>query len=36
VDPYHEWWQAETTYFSIKATMLDGRVLRSHGVGGLD
>ncbi|MFG2915970.1 IS4 family transposase [Kitasatospora sp. NPDC048298] len=27
---YHERWQAETTYFSIKATMLDGRVLRSH------
>jgi hypothetical protein len=27
---YHERWQAETTYYSIKATMLDGRVLRSH------
>ncbi|MEV8064168.1 IS4 family transposase, partial [Streptomyces antimycoticus] len=27
---YHETWQAETTYFSIKATMLDGRILRSH------
>ncbi|MDW6066389.1 IS4 family transposase [Streptomyces sp. FXJ1.4098] len=27
---YHERWQAETTYFSIKATMLDSRVLRSH------
>ncbi|CAM5554472.1 hypothetical protein SANTM175S_07772 [Streptomyces antimycoticus] len=27
---YHERWQAETTYFSIKATMLDGRILRSH------
>ena len=26
---YHERWQAETTYYSIKATMLDGRVLRS-------
>ncbi|MEU4499421.1 transposase [Streptomyces sp. NPDC023998] len=29
VDLYHERWQVETTYFSIKATMLDGRVLRS-------
>ncbi|MGP3913600.1 IS4 family transposase [Nonomuraea sp. 10N515B] len=27
---YHERWVAETTYFSIKATMLDGRVLRSR------
>jgi hypothetical protein len=27
---YHERWQAETAYFSIKATMLDGRILRSH------
>jgi hypothetical protein len=27
---YHERWQAETTYYSIKATMLDGRVLRSR------
>ncbi len=33
---YHERWQAETTYFSIKATMLDGRVLRSRRVQGLD
>ncbi|MBV6703511.1 IS4 family transposase [Kitasatospora aureofaciens] len=33
---YHERWQAETTYFSIKATMLDGRVLRSHSLSGLD
>jgi hypothetical protein len=29
VDLYHQRWQIETTYFSIKATMLDGRVLRS-------
>ena len=29
-------WQAETTYFSIKATMLDGRVLRSRTVTGID
>jgi hypothetical protein len=26
---YHERWQIETTYFSIKSTLLDGRVLRS-------
>ncbi|MGY4902315.1 IS4 family transposase [Streptomyces sp. 900116325] len=36
VDLYQERWQAETTYFSIKATMLDGRVLRSHSLTGLD
>ncbi|MFG1885326.1 transposase, partial [Micromonospora sp. NPDC049102] len=36
VDPYHERWQAETTYYSIKATMLDGRVLRSHSIPGLE
>ncbi|WP_405575263.1 transposase [Streptomyces sp. NBC_01167] len=33
---YHERWQAETTYFSIKATMLDGRVLRSRSLEGID
>lgn len=33
---YHDRWQAETTYFSIKATMLDGRVLRSRSIDGLD
>jgi Insertion element 4 transposase N-terminal/Transposase DDE domain len=33
---YHERWQAETTYFSIKATLLDGRVLRSHSLDGID
>ncbi|MFE0382061.1 transposase [Streptomyces inhibens] len=27
---YHERWQAETAYFSIKATMLDGRIPRSR------
>jgi hypothetical protein len=27
---YHERWQAETTYLSIKATILDARVLRSR------
>ncbi|MGW1179546.1 IS4 family transposase, partial [Kitasatospora sp. NPDC002543] len=36
VDLYHERWQSETTYFSIKATMLDGRVLRSRCLTGLD
>lgn len=30
VDLYHRRWQAETTYLSIKSTILDGRVLRSH------
>jgi hypothetical protein len=33
---YHERWQAETTYYSIKATILDGRVLRSRTLTGLD
>lgn len=33
---HHEHWQAETTYFSIKATMLDGRILRSRSLSGLD
>ncbi|MCX5287079.1 MULTISPECIES: transposase [unclassified Streptomyces] len=36
VDLYHRRWQAETTHFSIKATMLDGRVLRSRSIDGLD
>ncbi|WP_326810619.1 transposase [Streptomyces scopuliridis] len=36
VDLYHERWQSETTYFSIKATMLDGHVLRSRSLTGLD
>src|SRR5262249_32976552 len=30
IDLYHRRWQAETTYFSIKSTILDGRVLRSQ------
>lgn len=30
VDLYHRRWQVETTYLSIKSTILDGRVLRSH------
>ena len=33
---YHERWQAETTYYSIKATLLDGRVLRSRTLPGID
>ena len=33
---YHERWQAETAYYSIKATILDGRVLRSRSPAGLD
>lgn len=36
VDLYHERWQSETTYFSIKATLLDGRLLRSRSLQGLD
>ena len=36
VDLYHERWQSETTYFSIKETLLDGRVLRSRSIDGLD
>ncbi|MGW1616589.1 transposase domain-containing protein [Streptomyces sp. NPDC002285] len=36
VDLYHQRWQPETTYFPIKATMLDGRVLRSRSLTGLD
>lgn len=36
VELYHRRWQAETTYFSIKATMLDGRILRSRSIDGLD
>jgi hypothetical protein len=36
VSLYHERWQAETTYYSIKATMLDGRVLRSRTLSGID
>jgi hypothetical protein len=36
IDLYHRRWEAETAYFSIKATMLDGRVLRSRSIDGLD
>jgi hypothetical protein len=36
VELYHERWQSQTTYFSIKATMLDGRVLRSRSLPGID
>lgn len=30
IDLYHRRWQAETTYLSIKSTILQGRVLRSR------
>lgn len=33
---YHERWQAETTYHPVKATLLDGRVLRSRTLPGID
>ncbi|MGW4995979.1 IS4 family transposase [Streptomyces mirabilis] len=33
---YHERWQAETAYASVKATLLDGRVLRSGHPADLD
>ncbi|MFE0644573.1 transposase [Streptomyces sp. NPDC058877] len=36
VDLYHRRWQVETTYFSIKTTLLDGRVLRSRNLQDLD
>ncbi|MGW6413247.1 IS4 family transposase [Streptomyces vinaceus] len=36
VDLYHERRQAETTYFPIKASLLDSRVLRSHSIHGID
>ncbi|MFF3159668.1 hypothetical protein [Streptomyces sp. NPDC057910] len=36
VSLYHERRQAETTYFPVKKTMLDGRVLRSRSIDGLD
>lgn len=36
VDLYHLRWQVETTYLSIKSIMLDGRVLRSHSIDGVD
>ena len=33
---YHERWEIETAYYSIKATLLDGRVLRSRSVPGIE
>ncbi|WP_181809537.1 IS4 family transposase [Streptomyces shenzhenensis] len=33
---YHRRWQAETCYFSLKSTILDGRVLRSRTVPGVE
>jgi len=36
VTVYHRRWQVETTYFSIKESILDGRVLRSQDPAGLE
>ena len=36
VNLYHQRWEIETTYYSIKATLLDGRVLRSCSLPGID
>jgi hypothetical protein len=36
IDLHHRRWHVETTYFSIKATMLDGRILRSRRIPGPD
>ncbi|MGW2770956.1 transposase, partial [Streptomyces sp. NPDC001275] len=33
---HHRRWQAETCYFSLKSTILDGRVLRSRTVPGIE
>ncbi|MFD0503426.1 transposase [Streptomyces chiangmaiensis] len=33
---YHRRWQAETCYFSLKSTILAGRVLRSRTVPGIE
>jgi hypothetical protein len=33
---YHERWEIETSYYSIKHTLLDGRVLRSHQASDID
>lgn len=35
VDLYHQRWQVETCYFSLKSTILDGHVLRSRSVPGI-
>ncbi|WP_338146846.1 IS4 family transposase [Streptomyces boncukensis] len=36
IELYHRRWQAETCYFSLKSTILDGRILRSRTVPGLE
>ncbi|MGW8358717.1 transposase [Streptomyces wedmorensis] len=36
IELYHRRWQAETCYFSLKSTILDGRVLRSRTVPGIE
>ena len=33
---YHRRWQAETCYFSLKSTILDGQVLRSRTIPGIE
>lgn len=33
---YHRRWEAETCYFSLKSTILDGRILRSRTVPGIE
>jgi hypothetical protein len=33
---YHQRWEIETTYYSVKETILDGRVLRSRSLDGID
>lgn len=36
IDVYHQRWEAETTFRSIKSTILDGRVLRSQHANDID
>ncbi|WP_268248478.1 IS4 family transposase [Streptomyces melanogenes] len=36
IEIYHRRWEAETCYFSLKSTILDGRILRSRTVPGIE
>ncbi|WP_053729748.1 transposase [Streptomyces sp. WM6378] len=36
IELYHRRWEAETCYFSLKSTILDGRILRSRTVPGIE
>ncbi|MEU9175251.1 IS4 family transposase [Streptomyces sp. NPDC048420] len=36
IEIYHRRWEAETCYFSLKSTLLDGRILRSRTVPGIE